>query len=181
MQPEKARKTKVREKKVRKSIHGILHGTAFLLSFFVIGPLVHEIAHIGVLEILSCTHREVFKTSIYGIYGTVEPLCQIDVVEQGFFYLSGYSSTLLSGTVLTLFSVEEKDGYFKTHDYLASAGSGILLSMIIPLTLHGDLRTFASVAGLPESIGIMASLIVLLTASALGLRELEISFDVSER
>ena len=181
MQPEKARKTKEREEKLRKGFYRAFHGLTFLLALFVIGPLIHEIAHIGVLQILSCTHRELIEASFYGIYGTVEPLCELDIFEQGLFYTSGYISTILVGSTFTFFSVKRTGKALKVRDYLASAGSGILLSMIIPLTSHGDFRILASALGLPDSVGMMVSLIVLLTASSLGLRELEINFDTSER
>lgn len=180
MQPEKLEKTKKRINRINTGIRGAIHGLLFLASFFVIGPVIHEAAHIAILELISCSSRESLRTSFYGIYGSVEPLCSLELLNQGVFYVSGYASTLVIGSILTIIG-KNKGNVNRSRDYLASAGSGVLLSMIIPLTAHGDLRILASAAGLPESIGTLISITVLFIASSLGLRALEIDLDVSER
>lgn len=137
----------------------------FLVFFYFLGPLIHELSHIAVLELVGCTYRSGFGFNFFtGLYGVVRPLCTPDDSVLMLFYSSGYLSTLLIGSSMN-FSALDRDGL--KSSYLAAAGTGTLLSVLMNAGVSGDVSSFLELAGLQGGtfMAYMLLLVVVLLTS----------------
>lgn len=119
----------------------------FLTSFFLIGPIIHEIAHLATLEFKGCPHyfRPGFSI-LNGFRAEVTPFCSLETAYLMVFYSSGYLATLVSGAVLNIGAMEREEG--KLSDFLAAAGTGMLLSVLTTIGSEGDLLNLLEIFNL---------------------------------
>lgn len=151
----------------------------FLLiaSHLLIAPLIHEAAHILILELENCFYSLKWSFNFpLGITAGVEPFCYLNNAKTFIFYVSGHLSVLVAGSALSLWSLE-----FHTHeDYLeiiaGSFGSGLLFSLAIGLTLRGDLQNIMILLNIPTIYGLLIQSFIYLGASATSFRVLQIMF-----
>ncbi|MFB6144110.1 MAG: hypothetical protein ABEJ98_02245 [Candidatus Nanohaloarchaea archaeon] len=126
-----------------KSFHLALMTSAFLLSLFVIGPLIHEATHAAVLLWENCRFTADLGWNMAGFRANIKPLCSIGGRSLAFFYLSGYTATVLAGAALE-FSATNIEEYRKT---VLSAALGLLLSVAVSAGWRGDIANALEVMG----------------------------------
>ncbi len=130
-----------------KILRDFLIAVTFLTSFLLIGPLVHEIAHVLTLEFKGCTHYLNAGFSILnGFRAEVTPLCSLGNAYLLIFYSIGYLTTLVFGAALNIFATERKNN--KLSDFMAAAGTGMLLSVLTTIGSEGDLLNLLEIFNL---------------------------------
>lgn len=146
----------------------------FLTSFVLLGPLIHEISHIAMLEFKNCNY--LFNIGFMlpnGIHAEVSPLCAIKPGYLLLFYSIGYLATLSTGVALNVAgSVLEKKSY---SSHLTALGTGMLLSVILTIGVEGDIQNALEVMSLDPKHGIWIALFIILgvfTASIHGVQNL---------
>lgn len=181
MMPRKHKKTLERSSKIKDALEntGIL--LLFVAGLFVIGPIVHELGHITVLELLDCSYNRSFGVSLIGFYGIIEPICSIRESGTVFFYLSGYLGTVVTGSLIAILSLK-LDGNTKSYARLsASLAAGLLMSVALTVLIKGDLARLARALGVRPVYATLTGLIMILMVSAVTLRIFEVVVDTSER
>lgn len=133
----------------------------FLISFVLIGPLIHEIAHLSLLELKGCKY--VFDIGFLfpnGLNAEVKPLCAIKSGYLLLFYSIGYLTTLVIGASLNIAgSWTDRREY---SNYFMAAGTGMLLSVTLTIGIEGDIQNALSVMKLDPSYGIWIVLLIVL-------------------
>lgn len=147
----------------------------FLLSFLILGPLLHELSHIAVLMMKGCAFTHSFGFGLSGFHGYVQPLCHLRTPSLTLFYMAGYISTVGVGVL----SLETES--VKKNDYAASIGFGILFSTLLSMGSHNDVLMTTNALELPVAAGLGLALLIFLGVSSYGLQKIELLLDVSER
>ncbi|MFB6145130.1 MAG: hypothetical protein ABEJ99_01345 [Candidatus Nanohaloarchaea archaeon] len=141
--------------KRNKSLKRIGIYLSFLTSLILIGPALHEAGHIIVLKAIGCSYFMNFGFSVFhGVYASIEPLCNPGTATLLVFYSTGYLLTLISGTTMILLGNEDRK-------YLTAAGTGFLLSVILTITIEGDVHSAAVLLGETYFEPLVTALIVL--------------------
>ncbi|MFT4892372.1 MAG: hypothetical protein ACI8Z7_000144 [Candidatus Nanohaloarchaea archaeon] len=162
----------------RKSIYRKISASViFLLSVFVIGPVVHELSHMVVLESINCEYILNWGLNINGIHGSVRPVCVPNNYQLIAFYSVGYLSTAVAGGFLSFTSLKNRfDDSLKRINY-TSLGTGLLVSTAISLSLVGDMNNLAEIL----EIGVLQTQIFtvgfFLAISATVMRTLQVAWD----
>lgn len=137
----------------------------FATCFIAVGPFLHELSHMAVLELYSCGYTtDIGFDLLGGVYAGVNPLCTIQGSKLAFFYAAGYLSTFLIGGSLSAISVELEGPSRLT----ASAASGLLLSILVSVGRKGDIQNMMSSLQLPEfyaALGVAAITVIVFTIS----------------
>lgn len=141
MLPEKFVEDMENSQKRREILRHLKHGAAFIVVALIVGPLIHEIAHVVSLIIQGCSYSMELGASFSGLHGAVEPLCHLSDTGMLLFYLSGYGGTLVLATVLGIAAVE------KDMLWTLTISSGLFMSAVVTVGAHGDLSQAARVAG----------------------------------
>lgn len=134
----------------------------FLSGFLFFGPLFHELGHFLVLEIYRCTYYTSFSFNWFsGLRGVFDLRCSLERPAQVFFYLSGYSFTLISGATSIILSRKK----FRYRKIFLSLGTGILMSVLSSVTLKGDLHTVPGFEGIGDTGNLLVALAILFSVS----------------
>lgn len=146
---------------------------AFFVCFAVFGGLMHEFAHIFVLEWSGCIYStELHFSVIQGVYGSVAPLCDSTAFSKSAFYAAGYMSTLVTGFLLI---VKEST----QNRTISAAGTGLVTSMLLNLGSAGDIPLFLEAISVSPDFAPVVTGFLFLGVFSIGLYGVEIM--VSER
>lgn len=167
------------EQKKKVLEHKVVLFLGFLGSLFVLGPVIHELGHILVLLLEGCSFDSSFGFSMFGLHGSVQPLCDLSLGWVLFFYSAGYLATIVFGGLVCLYSVNVRGNDFLSY-ILAVVGVGSLLSVLFSIGDHGDVYLFVDALGFSEGLGHLATLFLALGISATCLRVLELVFRQQE-
>lgn len=134
----------------------------FVSGFLLVGPLIHELGHLLVLEIYRCTYYTSFSFNWFsGLRGVFDLRCSLDRFAQSIFYISGYSFTLASGATSVILSRRK----LRHRKIFLSFGTGILMSVLSSVTLKGDLHTVPGFEGFGDIGNLLVALSILLSVS----------------
>lgn len=152
----------------------------FLLSVFLLGPLIHEASHIAVLELINCAYGFDYGFQILrGMYGSVDPYCQTSSSILLLFYLSGYLATILFGGALSAFSMKTEG---KTLSMItASTGTGLLISVLLSVGSKGDISQAISVLEIDKIYGTFAIVFIITGIFITSLRTIEHVFRLERQ
>lgn len=147
----------------------------FLISFYFLGPVIHEAAHIAVLQFYDCFYRFSFDfTLLSGFHAKVKPLCAIETPRLLLFYSIGYISTLVAAGVTSIAAVRQTKG----SRYLAAMGSGLFLSVLLSIGAEGDIQSAIEVLGVSQSYGLAVVLFIVIGVFISSLKTLEMFLDL---
>lgn len=151
-------------KKRRQSMRNILISAVAIISLLLIGPLIHELSHIVTLEFINCSYiMDIDFKVLGGIYAEVQPLCYPSKEVLAVFYSSGYLSTLVTGWGLVVVGHRIEGSYYR---YVAAAGVGMLLSILLSIGQKGDVENFLTTIGVNPGLGTAVSLVTLMVVLA---------------
>jgi len=174
MFPEKHLKDLESSERKSRVLGNFLVALLFLTSFVFLGPIVHELGHLAILEFKNCNY--LFNIGFMipnGIHAEASPLCAIKPGYLLLFYSIGYLVTLSTGVVLNIAgSVLEQKSY---SSHLTALGTGMLLSVILTIGVEGDIQNALEVMSLDPGYGIWIALFIVLgvfTASIHGVQNL---------
>lgn len=123
----------------------------FLAAFYFLGPVIHEFAHIAVLEYYRCFYRFSFDfTLMSGFHASVQPYCSPTSSRLLLFYAVGYISTVMTAGLLSFAALKG----VRWSRYLAALGSGMFLSVLLSIGIEGDIQNALQVAGIDQSFSI---------------------------
>lgn len=147
----------------------------FLISLLILGPFVHEIAHVLVLKLASCSYSFSYGFSIFqGVYGSVAPYCQLSRTVLLVFYSAGYLATLTAGSILSVASIETEIRSLSL--VTASAGTGMLVSVLLSIGSKGDLQQIISVLEVSQIYGTFTVIFIATGVFITSLRTIEYIF-----
>ena len=152
----------------------------FLGSFLLFGPLIHEGAHLLLLELKNCIY--LFNLNFVlpnGVYATVEPLCVIRPGYLVLFYSSGYLATILLGGLLNIMASLKP--YMSHSKKLTSIGTGMLLSVVLTIGVEGDIQSALNVMNLNPSHAGWISLLIVLGVFAASIHGTEVLLDLERQ
>lgn len=176
MQPEEHLKKINRNNKKSRYSKDVLLVTLFILFFYFIGPLIHEIGHLAVIILQSCSYDfSISFTFIKGIYGSIQPLCYLPDTSRLIFYISGHFSVLFTA-IIFLINFERTKNVFS-----GVIGTGLLVSMILALGNHSDIYNAFSVVNLGASFSFLFKALIVLGVSITCLKIWQQIFDILER
>lgn len=164
---EKIEKSKSRRNSFNASI-------LFLISAVILGPLIHEISHLTILEAINCGYSLNFGLGSYGLFATIQPLCSPGLIPLATFYSIGYLVTIIAGSYLIYTGIShiEKDRYWVP----LISGSGLLASMLPTLWLKGDISNLTRILEAPE-YNLLITGLLFLGCSYLVLKSLMLFWD----
>lgn len=172
MYPEKHFKDLESSIKRRKNLRDLVLSSAFITSFLIIGPLIHELGHLAALELANCDYVFSLDFSLLsGLHGEVTP-CLLETPALFAFYLSGYAATVLAGAVtLTagLLTARKK--------LLGMVSAGMFMSVLLGLG-KGDLKSAAELVQAGATPMIASTLLLVIVGVALSM---DLVFEKSER
>lgn len=146
MIPRKFLRDKHESEKRRKIFQHTIISLVFISCFLLIGQLIHEFSHLIFLEFKDCLYRFRYGFgALKGFFASVRPFCNMNSLDLTFFYLNGYLSTFTVGTVLALLGYKHESFRAKIK---ASAGSGMLLSIVLSIGAKGDIQNALEIHGL---------------------------------
>lgn len=149
----------------------------FITAFLLLGPAIHELAHVSLLELRNCSYLfDIDFLVPNGINAEVEPLCVISPGYLLFFYSSGYLATLTAGVALNIAGSIARDE--SLSGYLAALGTGMLLSVILTIGVEGDIQNALEVMKLDAWYGSLVALVIVLGVFAAGIHGLENMMDL---
>ncbi len=158
----------------------IAAGVLFLVSLLFLGPLTHEAMHAAWLEFLGCFYStDAGFSAISGFYASIQPVCSMSVPELLAFYSIGYAATISTGGLLNL--VGTRSDSKKVSLILTATGTGMLLSVLLSVTVKGDIQSITSLLALPGFYTDLAILFIVLGVFVSSLKPLERLFDELER
>lgn len=179
MLPEKHREELKRAEK-SKYFEGAAFAAVFLVSALLIGPLIHELAHVVVLVSMGCGFSTELFTSLTGLYGRIQPGCAFNAVQAVSFYSVGYASTIVSGGFLAYWSERKVRVYEERALLYGAGGLGLMASIMLSFGAEGDIHQLLRVLGMPSSFRFPVVIFIISGVSASSLRLLEVLFDPSE-
>ena len=175
MFPEKHLKDLESSRRRKKLLDTLVISSAFLSTFFILGPLLHELSHILVLELKNCSYLFDFSVGFpSGFHATTEPLCSISPGQLIVFYSSGYVVTLLVGTAMNILSSRYREPYH----ILSALGTGTLLSAILTIGVKGDIQNALKAAGFSTSYGMWIALIIFLGVLGASIHGIEMLLEL---
>lgn len=155
----------------RKALEHFTLSAFFLVFLVLLGPFIHEAAHISVLWLVECSYQTEFGfTILNGLFASVKPLCTPEDYLLAVFYSSGYIATLLAGNLLVLAS-KINDSFIS--EILAAAGSGSLISILLSAGVEGDIRNLLEVLYLDPGTGIVMMAVLVAAVIVSSLRGIE--------
>lgn len=171
MQPEKFLRDLESSRKRRKIFQHLGVSAIFSACFLFIGPLVHEAAHVAVLELYGCFHTLKLDFSLLsGLHARVKPLCQVSDARLLLFYSVGYLATIVSGALTGMAAVQDRKG----SRYLGAASSGLLLSVLLSIGAEGDIQNAVQVFGLGPSYSLAIVLLIITGVFLSSLRTIQL-------
>lgn len=147
----------------------------FLSCLLLLGPIIHELSHIAVLKLYNCFYY--FTTGfgiLTGLYGKVTPLCSPSAPRLALFYAIGYISTITAGGLLSIASSKLSDN----AGYLAAAGAGMLLSVLLSIGSEGDIQNFLGVLGVSQSYALPLISFLMIGVFITSLRTLQMIMEL---
>jgi len=151
----------------------------FPLTVLFIGPIIHEVSHIVILETINCNYTLSAGLGFSGLFAAVQPYCNPGTLQLSIFYLIGYINTMVFGGFLSLYSLKSEN---KSKSLIyGTLGAGVLFSIVLTLSFKGDLINTAKILGLPLFYSHALTIILFIGCSASALRTLEQILDTSER
>ncbi len=144
----------------------ICGGVIFLLGFYLIAPLIHELGHIILLKIYGCgyvAHLDIVL--LRSFYGKIYEVCEITKVEQLLVYLGGVIMTFFVGF---LFLIGDIYLTRKRRVNLAIILASLSMAMFLNTSIYffqkeGDILYAA------QAIGIEGNLMPVMRATGLGI------------
>lgn len=118
----------------------------FTFSMLLIGPLIHEATHMAWLSYRGCVYTADLGFGLTGLHGHVQPVCYMKDVSLLVFYSTGYAATLTFGGLLNTVAVRIQ-GQSTRYIYYLSAGTGLMISVVLGLVSKGDFAEFFEVMG----------------------------------
>lgn len=152
----------------------------FILSFLILGPLLHETAHIAMLELRNCGYLfDIVLMLPHGINAEVKPLCAIKPAYLLLFYSSGYLATLLIGVSLNIIGSVRASSL--SSKYLTAVGTGMLLSVILTIGVEGDIQNAFEVMRLNTGYARWVSMVIVLGVLASTVHGLDTILDLERK
>jgi hypothetical protein len=176
MFPEKYRKDLESSRRRRKLFGYLSVASVFILCALFAGQLVHEAAHIAWLGVKSCPHRFSWGIGSTGLYGSVKPLCAMSEASLLVFYLSGYTATVFAAGLVGLWGMKSETSWNRL-----AASSGLLMSVLLSVTMTGDLQTAAGVVGMGRTAGDVFAALLALGVFTTTLESADLAFKRLER
>lgn len=180
MFPEKHLKDLESSERKSRIFGDFLVALAFLTGFVLLGPVLHEISHIAMLEFNNCSYLFDMGFMIpNGIHAEVSPLCAIKPGYLLLFYSIGYLVTLSAGVLLNVTgSILKQRSY---SSYMTALGTGMLLSVILTIGVEGDVQNALEVMSLDSSYGSWISLFIVLGVFAASIHGIQNLLDLERK
>lgn len=159
-------------------LKNLVLGTIFGLCTLIAGPVIHEAAHIAVMEVLNCFYSFSWGIGFGGVYGRVEPVCAPNALQLLVFYGAGYISTLVAGATLSVYAIKSEKLQRFQYQSIVAAGTGFLASTALSLSKTGDISNIAKILGLGSFYNYLIAIFVFFLISAVILRILETVWDI---
>lgn len=138
MHPEKHLEEKIFSRKKDSFYGSSALIVSFLGSYLFLGPVIHELFHVIVLWLESCSFRLSFSFDILkGLRGAVKPFCGLGSVQEFVFFIGGYTVSFVAGLILFLEAWLFEKGFRRKAVF--SVSTGIFVSVISDLSLRSDL------------------------------------------
>jgi uncharacterized membrane protein YvlD (DUF360 family) len=134
------------ERDVRRTRTGavVLVAIFFGLSMLLLGPILHELSHILVLESLGCDYSLEAGFSFFsGVHASIQPLCYIHDVPLIIFYLAGYATTLAAAGFLSYHGL----AYDRKRYLVGSIGAGMFGSIPLSIGAENDISQVLHLIG----------------------------------
>lgn len=178
MYPEKHFNDLESSQRRRDFLEDLIITSSFLTSMLLIGPLLHEAAHIVSLVAISCSYSAEFGfTALRGINAAITPYCTPSRGFLAFFYSIGYITTILMGSALN-FSAFSLSG-FKSR-MAAALGTGTLLSVLTSASVEGDIVNFLKTISVDTSLGFPVALLLVVVVLLTSLKDLKLLLERQE-
>ncbi len=159
MYPDKHLKDLESSERREKLLENLVISGAFFTCFLIIGPLIHELGHISVLEYTGCNYGFSLGFSfLSGLHGTVSPYCGLGNTELLAFYLSGYAATITAGALTLLAGLRAGDFREKLAGMVSA---GMFLSVTLGLG-KGDLAAVSEI--IEAGVSSMTASVLLIVA-----------------
>jgi hypothetical protein len=139
------------------------------------GQLIHEGTHLAWLWLEDCPSRLTLGLGKAGLYGSVKPLCGMEKMSLIVFYLSGYTATILAAGLTGVLGTAYR------NSTVLAASSGLLMSVLLSVTLRGDIARAASVLGASRSVAIAFSALIAIGVLGTTLKSADTAFECLER
>ena len=136
---------------------------ALLLAGFLLSGGSHEAAHVAVLNLLGC--RQIVSVEDLPLCGGSRPLRVVSALEATAFYLSGYTSEITAGGILSVLS--------KRSRWLGWLSLGLIGGLMSNLALAGDLANLAALGATTSAVFAAGFVAAGLGASVSALKGLE--------
>nr|EGQ40683.1 MAG: hypothetical protein J07AB56_14130 [Candidatus Nanosalinarum sp. J07AB56] len=162
MQPERYIREAEKQLTVRTWAERATYAALLLAGLFLSGG-VHEAGHIAVLSGLEC--RYITSVEALPLRGEVQPLCGMSALEATAFYLSGYTSEVAAGGLLSVLSNRSR--------WLGWLSLGLIGGLMSNLALAGDLANLASLGTATSTVLAVGFVAAGLGVSVSALRGLE--------
>lgn len=176
MFPEKYAKDLESSRKRRKFFSYLAVSSVFVVCALFIGQIIHEGTHLAWLALKDCPYRVSLGLGNAGLYGSVKPLCGMTDLSLVVFYLSGYTSTILAAGITGLIGTA-----YRKSSTLLGASSGLLMSVLLSVTLRGDISRASTVLGASNSVSIAFSALIALGVLGTTLKSADLAFEQLER
>ena len=168
MYPEKYSKDLKKSRDKKKTVWEIAVSLGFTASFLIVGPLIHELGHVAVVEYINCPYTFSLDFAILsGLYGSISPFCSLTTIEAVAFYISGYAATILLGTL----TLSASYLYVKRRKALSLISAGLFMSVLLGLG-HGDLPALSNYVAPGQTPMILSVLLIVLAGTTVSLNQL---------
>jgi hypothetical protein len=175
MQPDKYIRDLESSRKRGRFAKKLVLGASFIFSMIILGPLIHEVAHIAVLEFYNCFHQvDTGFTLLRGLNAEIAPLCNMESAQLLFFYSAGYISTLVTASILSMAALEKPRG----AEYLSAIATGLFISVLLSVGSRGDIQNAVDVLGISRSYSLAAVLFIVTGVLLSTLKSLQLFLDL---
>jgi hypothetical protein len=124
----------------------------FVIIAVLIAPVVHELAHLLVLEAFDCYYFIDLKLDAEsGMYGFIEPACALSENKEALFYTAGVMTNLLIAALFFLFtSALHMRGLINHSNFFMYIALGFLIDPIFySFAVEGDAMNALAAIGRP--------------------------------
>ena len=178
MQPEKYLKDLESSHNRRRILEQAALSLIFFSTFLFFGPLIHEAAHILVMQFYNCFYSfEPSFSLLSGLHAKVAPLCTLETPQLLIFYSIGYPATLFAAGFSSFAALTDKKG----ARYFAAASSGLFLSVLLSIGGEGDIQNAVEVLGLSRSYSTALVVFILTGVLLSSLETLELFMDLERQ
>lgn len=133
---------------------------AFFSGYFIVGPVIHEVSHLVLIEFSRCSY--LFKpdfNTFTGFRSAYEIQCSVESWKTIFFYFSGYFGTLI-GSLPFLYLSNKLESIYSNFSLVIALG--MLISVVSSITLKGDVYNGMGALGAAHLSGFTEIVLTLL-------------------